>query len=174
MTEPALFYRTARPADAPAIVRLVNAAYRGPAGWTRETHILAGDRTDESAVLAMMQAPESLILLCLRGERPVGCVHLKRQTRDEAYLGMLAVDPGAQEGGLGKRLMNEAEAFAGKRWGATAVSITVIDRRPELVAYYLRRGYAPTGETQPFPSGDGPSVALVKDLELVVLRKPLQ
>jgi hypothetical protein len=52
--------------------------------------------------------------------------------------------------------------------------MTVIAQRTELIAWYERRGYAPTGETQPFPYGD-PHFGLPKrkDLYFVVLRKPL-
>ncbi len=173
MTGTAPSYRTALPADAPAIARLINAAYRGASGWTRETHILKGERTQADSILETMRAPDSLFLLCLRGDQLVGCAHLKRSNRSEGYLGMLAVAPEGQQEGLGKALMGRAEDLARELWDATALSITVINRRPELIAYYLRRGYAPTGETQPFPVGDGPSVALVDGLELVVLKKTL-
>ena len=59
-------------------------------------------------------------------------------------------------------------------FGVIFLSITVINRRPELIGYYLRRGFVPTGETLPFPHGDGPSAALVDGLELVVLEKTLK
>ena len=43
----------------------------------------------------------------------------------------------------------------------------VITGRPELIAFYERRGYAPTGETEPYP------VPLDPPLEFAVLRKAL-
>lgn len=173
MTETDLSYRIARPDDAPAIVRLVNAAYRGASGWTREAHLLSGARTDEADVLGLIGAPDSLVLLCLRGDTLIGCAHLANEGAGEGYLGMLAVDPGAQEGGLGKVLMARAETFARERWGVGAISISVINRRDELIAYYVRRGYVPTGETRPFPFADGLSAALVDGIALTILRKEL-
>ena len=38
--------------------------------------------------------------------------------------------------------------------GLSQVRMTVIWTRAELIAFYLRRGYAATGETAPFPYGD--------------------
>ena len=67
------------------------------------------------------------------------------------YLGMLAVDPALQAGGVGRALMAEAEAQAVRRFGARVMEMTVIDARPELVAWYERRGYARSGEVRPFP-----------------------
>ena len=65
-------------------------------------------------------------------------------------------------------MLTAAEAAARRR-GATAVEMTVVDRRHELIAYYERRGYRRTGEVRPFPAD------LVEDvpLALVVLAKPL-
>ncbi|WP_337998016.1 GNAT family N-acetyltransferase [Oleispirillum naphthae] len=173
MTEPAPRFRAARPADAPAIARMVNAAYRGASGWTGEGHLLSGRRTDAAAVLEMMRAAESLLLLCCLGDALAGCAYLHRESATEVYFGMLAVDPALQAGGLGKALMAEVEARARETWGATALLISVVNKRPELIAYYVRRGYVPTGETRPFPFADGLSAALVDGIELAMLRKAL-
>jgi hypothetical protein len=34
------------------------------------------------------------------------------------------------------------------------MDLDVIDIRTELIAWYRRRGYVPTGATKPFPYGD--------------------
>lgn len=173
MTRPAPSFRAALPADAPAIARMVNAAYRGASGWTGEGHLLSGRRTDEASVREMMQAAESLLLVCCLGDALAGCAYLRRESATEVYFGMLAVDPAVQADGLGKVLMAEVETRARQTWGAEALLMSVVNKRPELIAYYLRRGYAPTGETRPFPFGDGLSAALVDGIELVMLKKPL-
>ena len=54
------------------------------------------------------------------------------------------------------------------RFGARRMEMTVIHRRAELIAWYARRGYAPTGETRPFPV-DPPR----PELAFVVLEKGL-
>ena len=43
----------------------------------------------------------------------------------------------------------------------------------ELRAYYLRRGYQPTGERQPYPLGAGVGQPLDGSLDLEILEKPL-
>ncbi|MDA4825259.1 GNAT family N-acetyltransferase, partial [Enterobacter kobei] len=67
-----------------------------------------------------------------------------------AYLGMLSVEPERQAGGLGRFMIAAAEAEAAARFGARTIRMTVIRQRPELIAWYERRGYALTGETEPF------------------------
>jgi hypothetical protein len=55
------------------------------------------------------------------------------------------------------------------------MTMTVIAQRPELIAWYRRRGYLPTGETRPFPYGEDPvGIPRRSDLHFVVLAKPLQ
>jgi hypothetical protein len=52
--------------------------------------------------------------------------------------------------------------------------MTVVNLRDTLIAWYERRGYAPTGETEPFPYGDARFGAPRRDdLAFVVLRKRL-
>ena len=56
----------------------------------------------------------------------------------------------------------------------TVIEMTVISIRPELVAWYLRRGYSATGERRPFPYGDDRfGLPLRDDLEFLVLEKGL-
>jgi ribosomal protein S18 acetylase RimI-like enzyme len=164
----------ATPADIDAIVRVVNDAYRGTSkapGWTNESALLAGQRTDPSSVQALMQ---SGVVLIARGEHAaIGCVALQPRDGDEWYLSMLAVDPEVQTSGLGKSIMSAAEAFARAR-GARRIKISVVNARDTLLAWYERRGYVRTGTVEPFPYHD-PNVgrALRTDLALVTLTKPV-
>ena len=98
----------------------------------------------------------------------IGCVQVARLGDDLAYLGMLTVEPTLQASGLGRRLLAAAESEAIARFGARRMEMTVIHRRTELIAWYERRGYAPTGETRPFPV-DPPR----HELEFAVLEKAL-
>jgi hypothetical protein len=53
--------------------------------------------------------------------------------------------------------------------------MTVIGQRTDLIEWYARRGYAPTGEQRPFPYGDERfGIPLRDDLVFVVLVKPLR
>jgi len=149
-------FRPAGVADIPAVVALVESAYRGDSGrrgWTTESDLLDGQRTDAEDVGAAMRRPDSLILLAERDGRLLASCHVERQGAD-GYFGMFAVDPAEQGGGLGKAMLAEAERIAGERWGCRRMTMTVIEQRAELIAWYGRRGYRRTGEYRPFPYGD--------------------
>ncbi len=189
-----LSLRAATPQDAQAIAALVNSAYRGDssrAGWTTEADLLGGQRTDAEAVASIIATPNDVLLVhddfvSLNEERAsmsdagmaasrqtLCCVHLER-TDDGCYLGMLTVRPTAQAGGLGRRLLMAAEAWAAQHWSSTRVYMTVIMQRPELIAWYERRGYRLTGATEPFPYGDERfGVPQRDDLHFVILEKAL-
>ncbi len=92
---------------------------------------------------------------------------------DVWYLGSLAVEPGLQNGGLGRELLDAAEGWAAAR-GARRVRMTVVNVRDALMAWYVRRGYRRTGATRPFPYGDDRfGTPLRHDLCFVVLEKPV-
>lgn len=177
MTEPFTpEFRTATEADIPAVVALVESAYRGDSGrrgWTTESDLLDGQRTDAADVAAVIARPDSRILLLERDGRLLACCHLERHG-EAAYFGMFAVDPAQQTGGLGKRLLAEAERIAGGEWRCRAMEMTVIVQRAELIAWYERRGYRRTGTYKPFPYGDERfGIPRRDDLRFELLRKDL-
>ncbi len=169
-----LSFRPATTDDTEALVALVNSAYRGDAsraGWTTEADLVTGARIDGAELLRLLGAEASMILLCLQGEDIIGSVHLKRLDARTAYLGLFVVQPTLQGGGVGKRFLAEAEATARRLWGSARMTLSVITLRPELVAYYERRGYRRTGQVHPFPSEAGASRPVVEDLRLETLEK---
>ncbi|MFG2087448.1 MULTISPECIES: GNAT family N-acetyltransferase [unclassified Spirillospora] len=169
-------FRTAAAADVPALVTLIESAYRGDAsraGWTTEADILGGQRTDPEGVAAVVNDTAGRMLLAEVDGALVACCQL--ENRDgHAYFGMFAVSPTLQGGGLGRRVLAEAERLAREEWGADEMHMTVITAREELIAWYVRRGYTRTGETSPFPYGDE-RFGLPKrdDLEFELLVKKL-
>ncbi len=174
--------RTAGPADAAAIVDLVESAYRGSssrAGWTTEADLLDGQRTDLEAVQEALGDPGVRILLALTPTRSptgelVGCCQIERRGERLAYFGSFAVRPTLQGAGLGGCLLAAAEREAQASFGVDEMEMTVIAQRAELIAWYLRRGYEATGETRPFPYGDERAGEPRRpDLHFVVLRKAL-
>jgi GNAT superfamily N-acetyltransferase len=171
-----LLYRPAAPADVPAIVALVESAYRGQqsrAGWTHEADLLDGQRTDAESVAALLSDPDSALLLAHQGSELVSCCHLQRQEK-YAYFGMFAVRPVLQGAGLGKQVIAAAERWVVDNWGLGEMRMTVISVRLELIEWYERRGYVRTGQTSPFPYGDERfGVPKRGDLEFEVLRKDL-
>jgi ribosomal protein S18 acetylase RimI-like enzyme len=171
-----LAFRAATAADIPAVVALVESAYRGESGlrgWTTESHLLDGQRTDAQDVGEAIARPDSLVLLAEHDGALVACCHLEKQG-DAAYFGMFAVDPTRQTGGVGKRVIAQAEQLARTRWGVERMRMTVIVQREELIAFYQRRGYARTGQIKPFPYGDERfGIPRRDDLRFEVLEKPL-
>jgi len=93
------------------------------------------------------------VLLGERGGELLACCHLEKQ-EDSCYFGMFSVRPTLQGGGIGKRMMNEAERIAREDWRCARMEMTVISVRDELIAWYERRGYRRTGRYKPFPYGD--------------------
>ncbi len=162
--------------DLPELTQLINSAYRGDSsrkGWTTEADLLGGIRTSEESLAETIAKPGASILLHRDDatDALIGCVYLE-QKADLMYLGMLTVSPEIQAQGIGRKLLQEAEAYA-RTLGCQAVEMTVISQRAELIAWYERRGYALTGETRPFPMGDERFGQPKTDLEFVVMRKAL-
>jgi GNAT superfamily N-acetyltransferase len=180
----AVTYRVAVDRDVPAVVDLVESAYRGErskAGWTTEADLLDGQRTDADEVAAIVAAPNKLLVLATdtdtgadAGVDLIACCLIERRDHGRAYFGSFAVRPGMQGGGIGKGLLAEAERIARDDWACSVVEMTVIAQREDLIAWYVRRGYAVTGETRPFPYGD-PRFGLPRrdDLHFAVVEKPL-
>ena len=161
----------AAPADFAAAVDLVNLAYRGPSPpegreWATETGYITGDRLTRPMLEADLQAPGARLMLWRDepGAPVTGCVWLQpaSSSNSEAagqqedgvwYLGMLTVHPDVQARGLGGAILEAAEQAAVGQ-GARRIRMTVVNVRDGLIAWYRRKGYAPTGEVLPFPYED--------------------
>lgn len=170
-------FRSATPADIPALVALIQSSYRGDSsrtGWTTEADILDGRRTDPDMVADAVSGTGSRMLVAETGEGLAACCQLENRG-GHAYFGMFAVDPGLQRGGLGKKVLAEAERLAREEWGADEMHMTVISVREDLIAWYVRRGYVRTGKLSPFPYGDERfGVPKRDDLEFELLVKTLR
>jgi ribosomal protein S18 acetylase RimI-like enzyme len=163
--------------DFPAIIALMNAAFRGgdgPRGWSTEADYFTGQRTNES-LLSEEFADGALYLLAKDAATSalLGCVRLKAVSPERWYLGSLTIQPALQNTGLGRKLLIAAEEYAAIR-GARTIEITVVNVRDTLISWYERRGYRQTGETRPFPYGDLRFGTPTRgDLEFVVLQRHL-
>jgi predicted N-acetyltransferase YhbS len=177
-----MILQPASEADYESIVALANLAYRGSgasASWNVEVGIIEGQRLSESLLRQDLAAkPDAHLLAYREDETLLGCVWLEpsqlEPSQDDVwYLGLLAVRPDRQNRQLGRTLLASAEDFARER-GARRIRMTVVNVRDTLIAWYERRGYALTGETQPFPYGDERfGRPLREDLFFVVLEKDI-
>jgi ribosomal protein S18 acetylase RimI-like enzyme len=154
----------------------VNAAYRSEGGWTHEVGVVDGQRIDAEALLADLAQPRTTVLL-LRNDagEVVASIRVDQGLeiggQPAVYIGMLAVQPGLQDAGLGRRLLDHAEAF-GRDNGAVVARISVVSIRDTLIAWYERRGYRRTGVMEGFHFDQRFGRPRI-DLELAVLEKPL-
>jgi len=166
--------------DVPTIVALMNRAYRGSgreAGWNTEGHILAGDRTTAALLRAdLLAKPDAFFLKWVEapGGEISGCVCLEPLGDGVWYLGSLAADPIRQNAGQGRTMLAAAEQWV-RVHGGRRVRMTVINLRDTLIAWYVRRGYRVTGETEPFPYDDARfGMPLRDDLSFVILEKDVR
>ena len=165
-------------ADLADVAALVNSGYRGDVsrqGWTTEADFLLGERTNETALRVDLAARPQAKLMMFReapGMPLLGCVWLEPVDSATWYLGMLTIRPDLQNCGYGRAVLSEAEAFV-RNHGGERVRMVVVNIRDELIAWYLRRGYALTGETKPFPYDSQFGKATRDDLKFVVLEKRL-
>lgn len=176
--------RPATATDIPAVVDLVQSAYRGDAsrvGWTTEADLLGGQRADAEMVGALLGVPGSTVLVLdeapapghapAPGEAPAPD---DAPARPEAHApaGRLLACCHVQDRPGGAcyvgllavrpdaqarglgRVMLAAAEEHARRTGARRMEMTVIAQRPELIAWYERNGFVDTGERSPFPYGD--------------------
>ena len=172
-----LVLRPATGDDLPAIVTLMNAAFRGDdsaqPGWTTEAGYITGVRTTVSLLREEIAKGAQYLLTEEQGTLK-GCVSLHPVSADRWYLGALTVSPTLQNAGFGRELLAASEDYAAQR-GARTIEMTVVNVRDALIAWYKRRGYRLTGETRPFPYGDDRYGTPTRDdLNFVVLERDLR
>ena len=162
------------------IVALANLAFRGlgpDPGWSTESQFIDGQRLTEPLLREDMAAKPESVLLTYResaASELLGTVWLEPRQCETWYLGLLTVRPDRQKQQLGRNLLAAAEAYAG-RLGAECIRMSVLNVRTELIAWYERRGYRQSGETQPFPYADQRfGRPLRRDLHFVMLEKALR
>jgi len=152
-----LVYRTATETDAESIATLVNGSYFGEEsnqGWTNQNGMVTGKKTSAESISNMMVNGKGVFLMFFGETDHIlkGSIHLiYNQESNSAYLGMFSVRPDLQAQGYGKFILSTAENYAISNWHVDYIKLRVIMQRPELIAYYVRRGYSDTGFREPFP-----------------------
>ena len=127
----AFTWRYATTADAPAIVTLVNDAFEV------EADVLTGNRIALPDVMDRLE--RGSFLVCDADGALAGCVYVELRG-DTGYLGLVSVASARQSLGLGRDLMAAAEGWLHEA-GCSVCQLWVLNSRPELLAWYGRRGY---------------------------------
>jgi predicted N-acetyltransferase YhbS len=152
--------RVAKAADAEAIVRVVNAAFRPAEGF-----VFDRDRIDLESVRESLG--KGTYLIAEEDAAVCGCVYVELRG-DRSYLGLLSVDPERQKSGLGAKLMDAAEVHCAKA-GSRYMDLQIVSLRKEMYGFYHRWGYVETG-TEPLPPGLNPKLPC----HFVKMSKPLR
>jgi amino-acid N-acetyltransferase len=108
-----VFVRPATPLDAPAIEALI------------AVYVPSGALLPRSAEFITMQVADFLVVEDTEhAQRVVGCVHLDEYAPSLAEIRSLAVDPASHGRGVGRMLIEGAEALARKREHATLFAVS--------------------------------------------------
>ena len=165
--------KKAKPAHCPDICNLVNLTYRGETGWTRETHIIGGDRTTLNEVTAAMAKPGARFYVVYQKQLLAACIYLSIE-HGHAYIGFFCVHPDFQGRGVGKHILQQTEAIAIQQFATEKIRMFVVSQRPELIAFYQRRGYQHTGGQEPYPLQLKIGVPKIEGLTIEFLEKQLR
>lgn len=181
-----VFLRQAKPKDIPNLVALMDRCYRGTEGWTNEAELIGGIRTTPSEIQSMIDDDNVYLFVFEHphhAEQLLGCISVdftsqngEKEAKPQAYIGTFAVAPELQGKGVGNIMLNAVETFAirhAKARNLTHLSMSILSHRPELLAYYQRRGYVMTGEKLPFPTDGNNGEPKRNDLSLEMLQKPI-
>ena len=140
----------AKPEYTHDICNLVNLTYRGDTGWTRETHLIGGDRTNLTDITTAITKSEAQFYVVYLHKMLAACIYLA-QEKDHAYIGFFSVHPDFQGQGVGKYILQQAETIAKKQLAANKIRMFAVSQRTELIAFYQRRGYRRIGNKATYP-----------------------
>ncbi|MBB5331736.1 GNAT family N-acetyltransferase [Tunturiibacter gelidoferens] len=133
-----LYSRIATAQDLDRIVTFINRAFAD------ENPYLLTNRTDPEEIISLMQ--KGHFLLREEAGKLVGLIYGEIRGHSRGYLGLLVVEPTKRRDGIGKQLLVAGEDFC-RQHGCRFVEGTVINRRPDLLERYKRRGFRVVGET---------------------------
>ncbi|MGP5216143.1 GNAT family N-acetyltransferase [Psychrobacter celer] len=189
-----VFLRQADANDVSALEQLLNLCYRQDEGWTNEADLVGGIRTTADELAGVIANPKHYVFVYPQtdtGERSgkeigelLGCIAVdikvetgsdKKSHSNKAYIGMFAVHPKLQGCGVGNEILQAAETFATRHLTnngqPSRLTMSILSHRPELLAYYQRRGYQLNGNSMPFPVDGNNGEPKRDDLVLLELEK---
>jgi predicted N-acetyltransferase YhbS len=158
----AMTTRYATPEDIPALVRVINLAYRV------EDFFVKGDRTSTNEITTMLAEPNAeFVVIDTDDPAELAAAAWVEVNGTRGHLAMLSVDPAFQGKGLGRLVVSAAEDHC-RRARCEALDLEIVNLRLELPAYYAKLGFSPV-DTAPFPKPG----KLTRDAHLVLMTKPL-
>ena len=188
LNKESVFLRQATLSDIPKIETLMNRCYRFNEGWTNEADLVGGIRTTQDELQSVIGDGKQYFFVYPKtdtGHRDgsetgeiLACINVT-VSEDSAYIGMFAVNPELQGTGIGGTMISAAETFAKRHLSGDdklanpMMKMLVLNGRPKLLAYYERRGYLPTGNTEPFPEDGNNGEPKQQGLYFLELAKPL-
>jgi len=156
--------------DTTIINSLINQAYRGQEGWTRETEIVEGDRSSVEDVNELIKNPEAHFFVVIINGSIAACICVEEK-ESQAYIGTFSVSPAFQNQGIGKQILHLAEKYAVNQLGSKKIVMVVISQREELISFYERCGYRKTGEISEYPLHLNLGVPMAEGLTIECLEK---
>lgn len=156
--------------DVEKLNQLINEAYRGQMGWTRETEIVGGTRSSVEDVRNLILSPNAHLFTAKINGEIAACICVEEK-EDKAYIGTFAVSPYYQNQGIGKQVLSLAENYAVNKLDSKKIMMAVISQREELISFYERRGYIRTGEITDYPVHLNVGVPAVEGLTIEYLEK---
>jgi ribosomal protein S18 acetylase RimI-like enzyme len=123
--------------DTDLLVPFINHAF-APDNYFKRT-----ERTNPSQVTDYLRNGFFLLLEDTVGL--LGLIYTELREDNRGYIGMIAIDPDRQGAGIGTRLLRIGEEFCCEK-GSSVIEIAVVNLRPDLVAWYQRKGYRVVGE----------------------------
>lgn len=151
---------------------MINEAYRGEKGWTRETELVSGTRISLKELNNILEDEQKYLFILKSNQQIYSCVCIEKRN-SHVYLGLLVVNPNMQTKGIGKKVLSLAEEFIVTVLQLNTIEIAVIKQREELVSFYKRRGFKEIDKIQAYPKNSDVGTPKVEGLQVVFLEKKL-
>ena len=165
-------FTLAQQEDLNSLEMMINEAYRGEKGWTRETELVGGTRISLKELNNILEDEQKYLFILKSNQQIYSCVCIEKRN-SHAYLGLLVVNPDMQTKGIGKKVLSLAEEFTTIVLQLNTIEIAVIKQREELVSFYKRRGFKETNKIQAYPKNSDVGTPKVEGLQVVFLEKKL-
>lgn len=161
--------REARPEDLDAVAALFLRCWREAYATVLPPHVI--DVFDETNARELWQAPLETPgpgtrgIVAVDGDRVAGIMRVGRDPDQPAigHVFSLYVDPEAQGGGIGGRLMDEGVSWL-RAEGLTAATLWVFAANDAARRFYARHGWSPDGGTRVEAAFGEPEVRLRRAL----------